>query len=305
MGAAQTAEQIFDKHWREGFHCKCLKAAFDAPKTPRQEHDFRQATDLWCAEYLDMADRTRSSILAGIFGTLFVFNSGLVHELISTETNFTFDEMRRKRQWLLVNTPPSVYGDNGTFIGTGFKYLMQRFVLAHAAKQGDPIHVCWVDEAGQWANQFDAQYISQSRSHRGCLVFLAQSIHSFHTSMRGENGKHHTLALLGNFGHRLLHVLGDVETAEWSSSTLGRRPEMHIGGSFQSGGTLFDELVGRSHFTGSFNTQYEPILQPAVFMNGLRSGGPINNYLADAILIRPGKAFSSGENWLRVTFSQR
>jgi len=304
--AAQSVEEINDPNWRASFHSQCLEAAFNAPKTPQGQHDFRQATDFWCSEFPRWADRTRSSILAGVFGTLFVFNSGLVHERVSTTTNFSFEEMRRKRQWLLVNTPPCVYGDNGLFIGTGFKYLMQRYVLRLAARPGDPIHVCWVDEAGQWSNEFDATYIAQSRSHRGCLVYLAQSIHSFHSAMKGESGKHETLALLAQFSHRIFHALGDVESAEWASGTLGRRPETFLGGSTQPSAGMFDELMGHSQFTSSFSTQYEPVLQPRVFLTDLtRTGGPANHFLCDSILLRPGRPFSTGENWIHVIFSQR
>lgn len=303
--AARNAEQIQDATWRQGFHSRCLEAAYNARKSRQAQHDFQQAMDFWCGELPAWAERTRSSVLAGVFGTLFVFNSGLVHERVSTTSNFSFDTLRKKRQWLLVNTPSSVYGDNGTFIGTGFKYLMQRHVLRQAARPSDPVHVSWCDEAQQWTNQFDAQYIAQCRSHLGCMVYLTQSVHSFHTSMKGEEGKHQTLSLLGNFGTRIFHALGDVETAEWASSTLGPRLETHIGGSSQPRGSLLSELGGNSSFTSNFSSHYEPILQPNVFMNGLRSGGPGNRFLCDAIVLRPGKPFSNGENWLHVTFSQR
>jgi hypothetical protein len=305
-GAAQTVDEINDLKWRSGFHCQCLQTAANARKTPQQAHDFQQAMDYWCGEFPRMADRTRSSILAGVFGTLFVLNSGLVHELISTTTNFSFAEMKRRRQWLLVNSPPCIYGDNGLFLGVGFKYLMQRFILSQTATPGDPVHICWVDEAGQWTNEFDSLYITQSRSHRGCLVYLAQSVHSFHSAMKGEDGKHETFCLLSQFSHRILHAVGDVETAQWASDTLGRRQETFIGGSMQPAGGMFDELMGNGQFTSSFNTHYEPVLQPGVFLTELsRTGGPANNFLSDAIVIRPGRPFSTGENWLPVTFSQR
>lgn len=305
VGAALSPDQLIHPEWQKEFHNQCLAKAHAIPHPPLQQHDLQLATDYWCGEFPSMNDRTRSSILAGVFSVLFVFNSGMVQERVSSTTNFTFDDLKRKRQWLLVNTPPCAMGSNGLFIGTGFKYLQQRFVLSQAARKGDPVHVCWVDEAGQWTNKFDAEYISQSRSHRGCLVYLAQSIHSFHGAAKGENGKHQTLALLGNFGHRIIHSLGDVETASWASSTLGEMPQTHVGGSMHRGGSVFDEIVSGGHFTGSFGTEYRPVLQPTEFMNGMRSGGPLNHFLCDAIVIRPGRRFSNGQNWIRKSFSQR
>ena len=303
--AAHNGQQLADPTWRKGFHSKCIETAFKSEKSSQGAHDLQQAVDYYLQEYPGMADRTRSSILAGVFGTLFVFNNGMVHERVSTASNFSFEDMRRKRQWLLVNVAPSVYGDSGAFIGAGFKYLMQRFVLRTAAKRGDPIHVTWCDEAQSWSNQFDADYIAQCRSHRGCMIYLTQSLQSFKTAMKSDNAEQQTLSLLGNFGHRIVHALGDVETAEWASKALGMKLESHIGGSTQPCESVYDELFGNTQSTSSFSTQYEPVLQPGVFMNGLRSGGPANRFMCDAIVIRPGMPFSTGENWLRVAFSQR
>ncbi|HEY4308996.1 MAG TPA: hypothetical protein VGN12_06050 [Pirellulales bacterium] len=298
---------LADCLWRsESDHCQWLQAAYESPKGPQAQHDVQQAVDFWCGESPNWSGRMGSSILAGVYSILFVFNSGLVHERVSTTSNFTFEGMQRNRQWLLVNFPPSVYGDNGLFIGTGFKYLMQRFVLRQHARRGDPINICWCDEAATWWNTFDAEYNSQSRSHFGTTVFLTQSIESFYAGMKGDAAKEHTLALLSNFSHRIIHALGSIETAEWASRTLGLRLEMHVGGSMQPVESVFDALMGNSAFAGSFSTQYEPVLQPGVFLTGLRRmGGPRNGFICDAILIRPGRAFSNGENWLRVSFSQR
>ncbi|MBX9655577.1 type IV secretory system conjugative DNA transfer family protein [bacterium] len=303
--AATSRQQISQEDWRTQFHNKCIQAAHAARLSPRKRHDIQQATDFWCGEWSGMADRMRSSILAGVMGTLFVFNNGLVHELVSTTSNFTFEQLRRKRQWLLVNMAPSEYGDSGRFVGAGFKYLMQRHVLRMTAGAKDPFHICWCDEAQNWTNQFDAEYLAQCRSHRGCMVFLTQSVHSFHTAMRSEDSKHQTLSLLGNFSHRVFHALGDIETAQWASETLGRRIETHFGGSTQPAESVFDEFFGVDRTTSSFSEQYAPVLQPNEFMNGLRTGGPGNGYQCDAIIIRPGMPFSNGENFLFTTFSQR
>jgi hypothetical protein len=68
---------------------------------------------------------------------------------------------------------------------------------------------------------------------------------------------------------------------------------------------LYDELMGRSKFTGNFSEHYESILQPNAFMSGLRTGGANNGYVVDAIVIRSGETFSNGSNWLRVAFGQK
>ena len=63
-------------------------------------------------------------------------------------------------------------------------------------------------------------------------------------------------------------------------------------------------MVGRSRFTSTFSTTVEPVVEPREFMSGLRTGG-YPDCVADAYVIRNGVPFSTGENFLRVAFSQK
>ncbi len=110
VGAAMSPEQLTSDAWRAGFHCKCLEDGHNATKTPIEANDFQLATDYWLGEYPSMADKTRSSILAGVMGILHVFNTGLVRELVSGETNVTPDDMFDAK-WVLVNMPPAEFGE--------------------------------------------------------------------------------------------------------------------------------------------------------------------------------------------------
>lgn len=68
--------------------------------------------------------------------------------------------------------------------------------------------------------------------------------------------------------------------------------------------SLYDELMGKSSYTGSFNQHFEKVLQDNVFMNGLRTGGHANGLVCDCIVVRSGEPFASGQNWIQVAFSQ-
>ena len=78
---------------RSGYHNQCLKTAFERHKSAIEGHDYQLAVDYWLAEFPQMADKTRSSILAGVMGVLHVFNTGIVRELVSTTTNVTPADM--------------------------------------------------------------------------------------------------------------------------------------------------------------------------------------------------------------------
>ena len=67
---------------------------------------------------------------------------------------------------------------------------------------------------------------------------------------------------------------------------------------------FYAELLGRSKVTTNASEHYEPMLQPNVLMNGMRTGGKANNLICDGVVIRSGEPFASGKNWLWREFSQ-
>lgn len=302
--AASDPTMLNQSDFLSTFHYQCLAAAGDARKSKVETHDHELAERYWLSEMPTMADRTRSSIMTGVLGLLHVFNTGQVRELVSTTTNISPTQILAQRKWVLVNVPPATYGDIGNVINAGWKYLMQRAVLRRAAKSGDSFNVVYCDEAQQFANSFDHHYLAQCRSHLGCMVFLTQSMHSIHSAFKEDAGGHKAQALLANFSTKIFHALGDSETAQWASGLLGQRLETMLSGSSGPPQDLFDDLMGRGQFSGGYSTQYQPVVQPNVFLNGLRTGGKRNGLKCDAIVMKSGEPFANGENWLHVEFSQ-
>jgi hypothetical protein len=303
--AAETPEQITSEEWRaSSFHNQVFRAAYAKSKTERtQPRDYKKAEKFWLREYPRLNERTRSSIMAGVNNILDTFNTGVVCELVSTTTNVTPEDMFRGR-WVFVDMAPSEWGVIGSFVAGGWKYLTERAILRRAAQNDSNFVTIWADEAQLFVNTYDADFISRCRSHRGCLVYLTQSIHSYFSAMHGERGKHQAKSLLTNFQTKVFHALGDAETAEWAGSHMGRSKQTFIGGSMSPQESMLDELMGKSKYTGSFNQQYEKVLQDNVFMNDLRTGGHANGLLCDCIVYCGGNLFANGQSWARVTFSQ-
>ena len=124
--------------------------------------------------------------------------------------------------------------------------------------------------------------------------------------MKGDTGKHQADALLANFSHVIVHA-SDPVTAKWASAKLGRKKEILYGGSSSSAHeqTIWDQLYGHQNTSASFSEHYEQVLQDQEFMTG-RTGGPDNDFLADAWVLKSGEPFaSSGQHHMRVTFSQK
>jgi hypothetical protein len=302
--AAVNVEQLKDDAWQARYHNQAFAAAHSSPKSPVEQYDYELARDYWLIEYPTMNDRTRSSILAGVLGIMHVFNSGVVRDLVSTTTNVS-PAVMEDRRWVLVDMPVMRWGETGRFILAGWKYLTQRHVLKRKSAPGEAFTVIWADEAQNAINSFDSIFMAECRSHLGCCVFLTQSIHSFYAAMKGQAGRHQADALLTNFGTKIFHALGDGKTAEFASSLLGKTLQTFIGGSMPPDDDIFDTLMGRAKVSASFSEHYEPAIQPAAFLTGMRSGGAGNGYLVDGIVIKSGEPFTHGGNALWVTFSQK
>jgi hypothetical protein len=231
-------------------------------------------------------------------------NTGVVREMTSGETNCSPQDVIGGK-WLLVNFPPSAWGAAGLLISTGWKHLVELAILEREFRNEMPFVTIWADEFSQFCTKSDAHYICQARSHGGSLCVLLQSVASIYAAMPGEAGRHFADALLANFSHVIIHV-SDPVTAKWAASKLGRKKELMCSGGFQpSEDGIYGELFGSTRFHGSFSEHYEQVLQDQAFQHGLRTGGPANDFIADAIVIKSGEPFTDGQNHKYVSFSQR
>lgn len=302
--AAMSPQDFASVAWQDGFHNHALRAAFESPKTPLEQHDWELARAYWMDEFPAMADRTRSSILTGVMGILHVFNTGLVRELVSTTTNVTPDDLFAGR-FLLIDMAPSEWHDIGLFVAAGWKYLVERAVLRRVAKPDSNIVTIFADECHQFLSSYDAHFITQCRSHRGCMVFLSQSLHNFYAALSGEKGRHQADALLAGFAHKILHALADIETANWASGLVGKSLQTFTGGTTTPPDSPFDELMGRQRYSGNYSNHFESTLQANAFMHGLRTGGEASGFVCDCYVVRSGEPFASGQNYLSTSFSQK
>ena len=303
IGAALNLAETADEKWRQGFHYQTLQLAYNRADTPIRGHDIEMARQYWLEELPALNDRTRSSITVGVLGLLHVMNSGLARDLLATTTTISPDILEQRKWWFL--NMPIVPGDaTSTFANAGVKYVVQRHILRRKAGPDAPLIPVWCDEFQKVANSYDAAFIAECRSHKGCLIALTQSIHALYAHLGGKGGEHETDSLLTNFGHVVFHTLGDARSAEYASSLLGKRREVFIGTGTDGKQSLLDVLRGRAQVNVNAHEEYQPVLQPSVFMSELRTGGPPDNAV-DGVVIRSGSPFSTGENYLICELEQR
>jgi hypothetical protein len=302
--AALSPEQLTDPKWADSFHNQCFRRAYGRAKSGIEQHDYQLANDFWLCEWPGMNDRTRSSIQAGVLGPLHVFNQGIVRSLLSEGTTIT-PEIVEKGKWIFVDMPIGQHGSSGAFVLSSLKYFTQRHILRRTIRPDNNPIIIWCDEAQKVVNSADSFFLSESRKYAGCSIYLTQSMHAYFAALSGERGKNQAETLLTNFATKVFHAVGDPKTAEWASKLVGSSLQTFIGGSMQSGTDDYDALTGKLQFSSNFNQKFEPILQPNIYMHGMRTGGPANRFMVDGIVVRNGEPFSNGENWLWCTFSQK
>lgn len=304
-GMALAQEKINSSGFQNSFHCKTLEAACQAAKSEVEKADMEQWLEAWLNEYVNLNDRTRSSITTQVNQILSVFTGGIVRSMVSGETTISPAALEAG-YWILVDMPVSRWGASGQFVDAVWKLAVQRHVLRRVAKPESRIIVVWCDEFQNHLNSFDPKYLAEARSHRGCMLVLTQSLHSYYAALSGgQAAEHNADALLTNFATRIFCALGDAKSAGWASDLCGKSRQLLLGGSMAPEESLWDTLMGRTKFTGSFSEHLEANVEPVEFMHGgLRTGGP-PSCMVDAWVIRSGQPFSTGQNWLRASFSQR
>ncbi len=304
-GAAVTPQEISSEAFLGSFHNQCLKAAWNKPKSPLEQHDFELAMAYFLGELPAMADRTRSSIMVHVFGILHTMNQGIVRELLSTTSNVSPDDLFQGK-FLFVDMPITEFAETGAFVNAAIKYVTQKAILRREANNTTPPVVLWVDESHTLTTSQDAHFLAQCRSHHGCMVYLSQSLPGYVNAVGGPHAKAAVEALQASFSTKIFHALGDLETAQWASGLVGRSLQTFTGGSMApSEGGVYEELIGQSKYTSSFSQHMENTLEVNAFLHGLKTGGPANDFLCDAIVLRTGEPFANGQNYLVTSFSQQ
>lgn len=297
------SDPAFKQALENSFHYQTMSEASAKPKARIDAYNYDAFHKFWVKDYFKMDRKLQSSVLAGVYNMLHTATTGLPREMTASESN-VFPSLIDHGYSFLINMPISQYGPSGRYVGGGWKYLIQKHILRRKWNPGGFFHLIMCDEFQESITEMDSRFLPQCRSHGGALFALTQTINSEYSAM-GVDGKHKASQLLSNFGTHIYHLC-DPDTATFASNLLGQYRETFTNYTPGEAESVSDTMF-RSSSPGSFNMSesYQSVLQPRAFMTGLRNGGPANNYMVDAIVVRPGQPFLNGENWQKVAFTQR
>jgi hypothetical protein len=224
--------------------------------------------------------------LRGEIGRLFC--SGIT---IDPEVTF------KDRRILVLDLPVKEFGDVGALSQILWKFVWQRAVERRSfARNPIPVFL-WADENQYFVTKYDAIFQMTSRSAGVMAVHLTQSLPSLYAAL----ARHEADSLLANLATRIWHRNSCVVTNTAAADTIARNRQFR----WSSGTTTTDSETGEERVSRNAGgtDAIEHQLLPIEFQS-LRSGGPPNEGLVDAIVYQNGRIWSSGKNHLRVTFSQ-
>lgn len=270
-------------------------------KAPARAHELALARSYFTKAWPRLADRTRSSIAQTLSVLLDAFVRYPIHDLLLSGTTCSPDDVLAGKV-VILDVSVKEFEHIGRVVGVIWKYCLQRAIESRV-KAGHynpdalrPVFIA-ADEAQFWATKQDALFQQTARAARGVTVYASQSLANLYAELGGDpTGRAHVESLLGNLQTRLACQNSEPETNEWYARSIGRKKQYLTSWALSPWTSLPKGKSRTEHI------DYD--VQPRKFTT-LKSGGPANGYLVEAILICAGRQFRANkQRWLKITFQQ-
>ncbi len=296
--APMQRTDLDDPKWQSGFCFQTILKAEANATTESERRTCHLATEYFLGTLPNMNDRTRGDVISTIQAGLFQLNREPVRDLLDSPKGCSFlPEWLDHGLILVIDCPPAVYGTVGRMLTIAFKRIAKD-ALRRRVMDGDftrPV-LNFADEAQTYVTRDDAAFQQVCRSNRVSTVVLTQSVDNFEAVLGSDA---HTNSLANALTTHVYHATSG-KTAEWIEKRIAawwketentQIPPRNAEGQPASPSMSFSEGL------------YPQVL--ASELTRLRTGGPLNDGLVDAIVFKPGRRFrASGAPFVRVTFQQ-
>jgi hypothetical protein len=298
--APQDSEQSKSQAWQSKSACYqyIQEAETKAKANPDLLPEFQMTQRYWLAEFPQMDNRPRSSIVS-LFTTLAdCFLRGELRKLFSTDTTVIPDHTTLGRI-IIVDLPVKEWNELGQYAGVLMKFMTQKALERRNDSDGRPVFI-WADEAHYFTTDYDQIFQTTARSSRACTVYLTQNYSNYLSALGGEVARPKVDSLLGNLQTKIFHQNGDAVTNRWAAEAIGRRLKYRYGSSVSHG-------VSAQGYTNSVTESEQQVLEldlePSAFTTLLKGGTPSQN-VVEAVIFQSGRVWSNGRTWLRALFPQ-
>ena len=257
--------------------------------------DFRLAEDYWLVQFPQMADKTRSSVMATFTASVAqYFCPQIIHRLFGEKTNVTPDDISEGKI-VVVNLPIKIYGAAGRFAGILWKYCAQ-LAFERRKNKERPVFI-FVDESHHFLTDYDQLFQTTARSSRCAVVYLTQSLSNYYALSPGNSGKHRVDSLCSCLKTKILHQCSHPETRQSFAESIGKHRVTIVSESVTSG-------PGKPSSTRNESPGVDFWSHPDKATN-LKTGGSANNFKVTAIIDKAGKSMGDKPYLLVADFDQR
>lgn len=302
MSAPLSLDETKTEEWRKKSLCyKLMGEAHTKDLDKWTGADLDSTVAFWLREYPSLAEKTRSSILSTLTTMMDNFLRRPFRQLFSEppgdDSKVAFPELTHHGVVIVMNLPVKEYGDAGRAAQVVYKYLWQQAAERRNVKENPRPVFLWVDEAQNFATEYDMQFQATARSSRACTVYLTQNIPNYYAEMGGEHSKYRVDSLMGNLQTKIWHANSDPKTNTEAAEIIGKSWQKRKNTGSSVGADSFNISSGESE-------SFDYDVPPQEFSK-LSKGGPVNNRLVEAFVFQNGRVWKNGRTHLRVNFKQQ
>lgn len=305
---AQNRDEVRSEQWQKESLCyRLIEEAAPKPREVNTQFDFNECVAYFLEELPSLSEKTRSIIVSTFTGMASYFLRGKLRRMFCDKLTIKPEDTWESGKIILIDLPVKEYNNRGRAAQVLFKYSYQRAIERRDVREHPRGCFIWADEAQNFVTSHDAQFCSTSRSSRCTTVYLSQSLPVYYNAFSAspERAKYDALALLGNMQVKFFHANTEQETCEWMSNLIGKYWVQKTSINMNTNETSDKGQIGRMQSSSGIGTNQvmDHAILPAAWQR-MRNGGFRNKGLVDVVLHQGGRQWSTGENFLRMTFRQ-
>lgn len=297
--APQSMEERFSEQWQdESYCCQLLLQGNSQNLDKWAQYDFDACAAFWMREFPAISPKTRSGIISMFTVTADCFMRRPFRQLFSeppeNPERIAYPELTQEGVIIVMNLPVKEYGDAGRAVQVVYKYMWQQAIERRNVRENPRPVFLWVDEAQNFATEYDMQFQATARSSRACTVYLTQNLPNYFAELGNKDRVH---SLVGNLQTKIWHANSDPETNTHAAEVIGRSWQTRRGESQNFGGQALN-------FGQSSNESFDYDVPPQVFTR-LPKGGPDNANVVGGVVFQNGRSWGGDNTYLFATFNQQ
>ena len=289
--------------WRQKSTCwQLLTEANSRERDEWEQYDFDATVVYWMEEFCNLAPKTRSGIISMFTSMADNFLRRPFRMLFSepSPTNKNaLPELTHQGVVIVMHLPVKEFGEAGRAAQVVYKYMWQQAAERRDVEQNPRPVFLWVDEAQNFATEYDMQFQATARSSRACTVYLTQNLPNYYAEMGGAHSKSRVDSLVGNLQTKIWHANSDPETNTHAAETIGKSWQIKRSTSTNTGAGLDSVSAGQSQ-----QHSYDYDVIPQAFTR-LRKGSAMNDFEVEAVVFQNGRSWRNGKTYLPAIFNQK